>query len=149
MADTVGSLSSPLVHHGAVANLGIVSRLGSLDFYLFVLNVYIVFRHGLVHGSIVLKAKEPKPSGLLLLLVVHDDHLGHSAVATEEVPQICLCDAGRKSPEEHLGPVDVFLRLLHGPRVARLRIDRSPVQRVGAALDHAVDVVRVAERDKT
>ena len=27
VADTVGSLSSPLVHHGAVTNLGVVSRL--------------------------------------------------------------------------------------------------------------------------
>ena len=149
MADTVGSLSSPLVHHGAVTNLGVVSRLRSLDFYLFVLNVYIMFSHGLIHSCIVFKAKEAKPSGLLFLLVVHDDHLRHSAVATEEVPQICLSDAGRKSPEEHLGPVDVFLRLLHGPRVARLGINRPSVKIVWTALYHGVDVIWVTERHKS
>jgi hypothetical protein len=149
VADTVGSLSSPLVHHRAIANLGVVSGLGSLNFYLFVLNVYIMFSHRLLHGNIVLKAKETKPSGLLLLLVVHDDHLGHSAVPTEEVPQVCLRDAGRKSTEEHLGPIDVFLGFLHGPRVTRLGINRPSIKIVWTALYHCVDVIWVTKRHKS
>ena len=149
VADTVGRLSSPLVHHGPVTNLGVVSWLRSLDFYLFVLNIDIMFSHGLVHGNIVLKAKESEPSRLLLLLVVHDDHLSHSAVATEVVSQICLCDAGRKSTEEHLGPVDVFLGLLHGPRVTRLRINRPSIKIVWTALYHGVDVIWVTKRHKS
>ena len=149
VAQAVAGLSSPLVHHGPVANLGIVSGLRSLNFYLFVLNVYIVFSHGLVHSSIVFKAKETKPSGLLFLLVVHDDHLRYSAVATEEVPEICLRDAGRKSAQENLGPIDVFLGLLHGPRVTRLGINRPPIKIVWTALYHGVDVIWVTKRHKS
>ena len=76
-------------------------------------------------------------------------HLGNSAISAEEAPEVGLSDTRREASKEHLRPVGVLLRLLHGPRVARLRIDRPPVQRVRAALDHAVDVVRVAEHDKT
>ena len=76
-------------------------------------------------------------------------HLGNSAISAEEAPEVGLGDTRREASEEHLRPVGVLLRLLHRPRVARLGIDRPPVQRVRAALDHAVDVVRVAERDKT
>jgi len=86
-------LSPPLVHHRPTTHLGIVSRLRSLDFYLLVLNVYIMFGDCLIHRGIVLEAKEAEPSRLLLLLVVHDHHLSDPAVATEEVSQVRLGDA--------------------------------------------------------
>lgn len=62
--------------------------------------------------------------GLFLLLVEHDDHLHDSTKAREEVAQVRLCEVGRQTTKEHLGPVAaVALLLLHASRVAGLGVD--------------------------
>ena len=128
VADTIGGWSSPLVHNWSIANtVRIVSRLSSLDLNLLVLNVDIVFRHGLIHCRVRLKTEKTKATSFLLLLIVHDDNFGDTAVPTKIVSQICFGYAGGKTAKENFGPVDVLLGFLHGSRVTRLGINCSSI----------------------
>lgn len=67
----------------------------------------------------------PLTSRLLLLLVIHDDHLHDLSVAAEEHAQVGLGDVRRQTAQEHLGIAAAALRLLQRARVARLRVDGS------------------------
>ena len=57
---------------------------------------------GACAGRLLGEGEEAEPPALLLLLVVHDDHLDDFAVAGKEGPEVRLRDAGRQAAEEHL-----------------------------------------------
>ena len=149
VAKPIGGRSAPLIDDRPVGHIWIVPRLCSFDLHLLVLDVHVVLRHSSIHSGIVLKAEETKSSSLLLLLVIHYDYLGDTSISAEEASEVCLSDTRWQTSEEDLGPVSVLLRFLHRPGIARFWVNRSPVQGVRTALDDSVDVVRIAEGDKT
>ena len=69
---------------------------------LLVLHVDEVVCDGACAGRLLGEGEEAEPPALLLLLVVHDDHLDDFAVAGKEGPEVRLRDAGRQAAEEHL-----------------------------------------------
>ena len=84
--------SSPLIDDRPISHIWIVPRLCAFYLHLLVLDVHVVLRHSPIYSGIVLKAEEAKSSSLFLLLVVHDDHLGHPSISAEEASQVCLSD---------------------------------------------------------
>jgi len=127
VAYPVSRRSSPLVNYWSVRNIRVVPWLSSFNLHLFVLNVYIMFRHSLVHRTVIFKTEKAEPSCFLLLLVVHDHHLSHASVPAEVAPEVCFSDAGREPAQENLGPVRIFLGFLHRAWVARFGVYCSPV----------------------
>ena len=113
VAKSIGGRSSPLIDDRPVGHIWIVPRLCAFDLHLLVLDVHIVLSYGPIHSGIVLKAEEAESSSLLLLLVIHDDHLGDPSISAEEASQVGLGDTRGKTSEEDLGPVGVLLRFLH------------------------------------
>jgi len=102
-----------LIDDRPVGHVWIVPRLCAFDLHLLVLDVHIVLSYGPIHSGIVLKAEEAESSSLLLLLVIHDHHLGHPAISAEEASEVGLGDTRGEAPKEDFGPVGVFLRFLH------------------------------------
>ena len=92
VAKPIGGRSAPLINDRPVSHIWIVPWLCPFDLHLLVLDVHVVLRHGPIHSGIVLKAEEAKSSSLLLLLVVHDDHLGDPSISAEEASQVRLSD---------------------------------------------------------
>jgi hypothetical protein len=92
VAKPIGGRSAPLIDDRPVSHIWIVPWFCPFDLHLLVLDVHVVLRHGPIHSGIVLKAEEAKSSSLLLLLVVHDDHLGDPSISAEEASQVRLSD---------------------------------------------------------
>jgi len=90
-------------------------------------------------GGLLLEGEETEAAGLLLLLVVHDDHLGDLAVASKEGAQIGLGDVRGQAAQEDLVAA-ALLRFLQGARIARLGVDGAAVERVRSVRQHVVDV---------
>lgn len=106
-----------------------VARLRLFDLHLLAVERDVMLGRDAIHRGVVFERKEPEAAGLLLLLVVHDDHFHHLAVASEEHPQVGLGDVGWEAAEKDFreGPA-AGLWLLQGSRVALLRID-GPARR--------------------
>ena len=92
VAKPIGGRSAPLIDDRPVSHIWIVPWFCPFDLHLLVLDVHVVLRHSPIHSGIVLKAEEAKSSSLLLLLVVHDDHLGDPSISAEEASQVRLSD---------------------------------------------------------
>jgi hypothetical protein len=127
VAYPISRRSTPLIYNWPIGNIRIVSRLGSFNLNLLVLNVYIMFGHCLVHCAVVFETQKAKSPGFLFLLVVHDDHLRHAAIAVKVAPEVCFSDAGREAAQENFWPICVLLRFLHRAWVTWFWVNRSSV----------------------
>jgi len=97
-----------------------------------------------LNGGLLLEGEKAEAAGLLLLLVVHDNHLGDLAVAVKEGPQIGLGDVRGQATQEDLVAA-ALLRFLQSARIARLGVDGATVERVRSVLQHVVDVGGIGE----